>query len=242
MKSYKKDKTDIIELSKTNYFQSEWLLFGLLIILLIPTLNYNFKIIFIIIIGYLILFPDKRTILYNNLSENLGLDKRKNDKKDPNKIGNKLNILFMEGTQIIKELKPYKKTNPPVYLSIKLAWYNFQKLSESLFMNDNMTYPHHIFSTLEEKRKVILNQMSAIIVNLESSNLHETSMTINRTLPLDNHVRILIRKMTVVLNHILDILSQQINKKWENSPYIEISPVEWNSPKAYNQDNLDIII
>jgi hypothetical protein len=224
--------------------KSEWLLFGLLILLLIPTLNYNFKIIFIIIIGYFILFPDKRAILYNNLSENLGLDKHKqeNKKKDPNKIGNKLDILFMEGTEIIKELKTYKKANPPVYLSIKIAWGNFQKLSESIFINENMTYPQHIFSTLEEKRKLILNQMSSIIVNLESSNLQESSLTINRTLPLDNHIRILIRKMTVVLNHILDILSKEINKKWETTPYMEISPVEWNSPKPYNQDNLDIII
>lgn len=239
-KKNKQNKQNNNELYKMMDIQSEWVLFGLLILLLIPTLNYNFKIIFIIIIGYFIVFPDKRNIL----TEQLGIDKNKYEKKrrDPNKIGNKLDILFNEGTQIIKELKPYKKTNPPIYLSIKIAWNNFQKLSESLFINDNMTYPHHIFSTLEEKRKVILNQMSAIIVNLESSNLHETSLTINRTLPLDNHVRILIRKMTVVLNHILDILSKEINKKWENTPYMEISPVEWNSPKPYNQDNNDIMI
>jgi hypothetical protein len=222
--------------------KSEWLLFGLLIILLIPTLNYNFKIIFIIIIGYLILFPDKRTFIYNNLNETLGIDKRKTDKRDPTKIGNKLDILFVEGSEIIKELKNYKKSNQPAYSSIKLAWNNFQKLSESLFTNDNMTYPQHVFSTLVEKRKLILNQMSAMIVNIESSNLQESSLRINRTLPLDNHMRILIRKMTIVLNHILDIVSNEINKKWETSPYMEISPVEWNSPKAYNQDQFDIII
>jgi hypothetical protein len=66
--------------------KSEWILMGLLILLLIPTLNYNFKIIFIIIIVYLIFFPDKRTKLY----ENLGFDKRIDNKKDPEQIYNKL--------------------------------------------------------------------------------------------------------------------------------------------------------
>ncbi len=220
------------------YKMDEWVLFGLLILLLIPTLNYNFKIIFIIIIGYLILFPDKRTTLYNNLSENLG----SKDKRDPQQIHNKIRILCNEGTEIIKELKIYKKTNLPVYLSIKMAWNNFHKLSNSLFMNDNLTYPHHIFSTLEDERKIILNQMSAMIVNLESTNLLESSLTKNRNSPLENHIRILIRKMTVVLNHILDLLSNEINTKWENRPYMEISPVNWKGPKGYNQDKYDIII
>jgi hypothetical protein len=224
------------------YKMDELILFGLLILLLIPTLNYNFKIIFIIIIGYLILFPDKRTTLYNNLSDNLGIDKKPNDKIDPHQIHNKISILCSEGTQIIKELKTYKKTNQPVYLSIKMAWNNFHKLADSLFTNNNLTYPHHIFSTLEEERKIILNQMSAMIVNLESTNLLESSLTKNRNLPLDNHIRILIRKMTIVLNHILDLLSKEINKKWENRPYMEISPVHWNAPKAYNQEKHDIII
>jgi hypothetical protein len=38
------------------------------------------------------------------------------------------------------------------------------------------------------------------------------------------------------------MIAEFINKKWETSPYMEISPVEWNSPKAYNQDQFDIII
>ena len=48
--------------------------------------------------------------------------------------------------------------------------------------------------------------------------------------------------MTVVLDYILNIVKNKINTNWEENPSTEISPVDWGSPQAYNQNKLDIII
>jgi hypothetical protein len=105
-----------------------------------------------------------------------------------------------------------------------------------------MTYPHQLFGILLEQRKYILNQMSAMIVSLTPLNLHENTLTKDRTLPLDIHIRSLIRKFDIIINYILDIVKKYINYKWNENPYIEISPVELNDPQGYNQNKLDIVI
>jgi hypothetical protein len=81
-----------------------------------------------------------------------------------------------------------------------------------------------------------------MIVDLEALNLKESTLAKDRTLPLDIGIRVIIRKMDIVLNYILNIIKNKINSDWLEKPYNEISPVEWGEPQAYNQNKLDIII
>ena len=206
-----------------------------LIILGLPLLQYDFRLLIIIILIYFLVFPEKRNSIYDNLikNENIPINGEKN---------NNLNILYQEGNSIVKELKTYKKTNSLIYQSIKASWKNFVKLSQSVMNNTKNTYQHHVFSTLVDQRKYILNQMSALIVSSEALNLHENTLTKQRDLPLDTRIRILIRKMITVFDLILDIVKNQINSVWNENTYNELSPVEWNTPQGYNQNNLDPII
>jgi hypothetical protein len=214
------------------------ILIGLIILLLVPTLNYNFKIIFIIILLYLLIFPDKREFLYNSI----GIDNMKKKFNDPHQITGKLNMLFTEGDNNIKELKQYRKKNKSLYLSIKIAWKNLKRISEMLISNPSLTYPQHYYSILKEQRKIILNQLSSLIINSEVVNIKEISSKIESLLPFDVHIRSIIRKMSIVIDNILSIIIRDINEKWELNPSIQISPVDINSPEPYNQDSLDIII
>ncbi len=211
------------------------ILISFLIILGLPLLQYDFRLLIIIILIYFLVFPDKRNSIYNNLikSENVPIKGEKD---------NNLNILYQEGNSIIKELKIYKKPNSLIYQSIKASWKNFVKLSQSVMNNTKNTYQHHVFSTLIDQRKYILNQMSALIVSSEALNLHENTLTKQRDLPLDTRIRVLIRKMITVFDLILDIVKNQINLVWSENTYNELSPVEWNTPQAYNQNNLDPVI
>jgi hypothetical protein len=211
------------------------ILISFLIILGLPLLQYDFRLLIIIILIYFLVFPEKRNSIYDNLikNENIPINGEKN---------NNLNILYQEGNSIVKELKTYKKTNSLIYQSIKASWKNFVKLSQSVMNNTKNTYQHHVFSTLVDQRKYILNQMSALIVSSEALNLHENTLTKQRDLPLDTRIRILIRKMITVFDLILDIVKNQINSVWNENTYNELSPVEWNTPQGYNQNNLDPII
>ncbi len=206
----------------------------ILIILLLlaglPLINYNFKIVFVIIIGYLLLFPEQRTLLI----EQINSEKKKNNVIDPEQKINKLNILINEGNNLIKELKIYKKTRKALYLSIKLSWSKLSKLSINIIENPTQTFQHHIFSTLIDQRKFINEQMAAIIVGLEPLNIKENTLTIDPTLPQDQHIRILIRKMNIVLDNIFEIIKNQINLAWNANPSTEISPIEWGNPEPYN--------
>ncbi len=109
-------------------------------------------------------------------------------------------------------------------------------------INKNGTYQHHLFITLVDQRKFILNQMSALIVGLDTVSLKESTLTKDRTLPLDNYIRVSIRKLSTVFDIILEIIKNNINARWHEDPYTENSPVEWNTPQAYNQPILDTII
>ena len=233
--------------------ENNFILIILLIIIGLPMINYNFRLLIVILIGYLLIFPEQRIIFYKTL----GLDKlnalniidssyknlsNKNDDKKSKPQSKSLSILYDEGNEIIKQLKNYKKENRTVYLSIKLTWKKLMKLTNTILLNQSMTYPHQLFSILLEQRKYILNQMSAMIVSLEPLNLQENTLTKERTLPLDTHIRSLIRKMDVIINYILEIVKKYINYKWNENPYLEISPVELNTPQGYNQNQLDIVI
>jgi len=233
--------------------ENNFILIILLIIIGLPMINYNFRLLIVILIGYLLIFPEQRIIFYKNL----GLDKLNtlniidnsyknlSNKNDDNKYQSQsksLSILYDEGNEIIKQLKNYKKENRTVYLSIKLTWKKLIKLANTILLNQSMTYPHQLFGILLEQRKYILNQMSAMIVSLEPLNLQENTLTKERTLPLDTHIRSLIRKMDVIINYILEIVKKYINYKWNENPYLEISPVELNTPQGYNQNQLDVVI
>jgi hypothetical protein len=211
------------------------ILISFLIIIGLPLLQYDFRLLIIIILIFFLVFPEKRNSIYNNLikSENIPIKGEKD---------NNLNILYQEGNSILKELKAYKKPNSFIYQSIKSSWKKFVKLSQSTMNNTKNTYQHHVFSTLVDQRKYILNQMSALIVSSEGLNLHENTLTKERDLPLDTHIRILIRKMITIFDFILDIVKNQINSVWSENTYTELSPVEWNTPQAYNQNKLDPII
>jgi hypothetical protein len=211
------------------------ILLSFLIILGLPLLQYDFRLLIIIILIYFLVFPEKRNSIYNNLikSENVLIKGEKD---------NRLNILYQEGNLIVKDLKKFKKSNSLIYQSIKASWKNFMKLSQSTMNNTHNTYQHHVFSTLVDQRKYILNQMSALIVSSEALNLHENTLTKQRDLPMDTHIRVLIRKMITLFDFILDIVKNQINLVWNENTYNELSPVEWNTPQAYNQNNLDPII
>jgi hypothetical protein len=207
-----------------------------LIILGLPLLQYDFRLLIIIILIYFLVFPEKRNSIYNNLikNENIAIKGEKD---------NNLNILYQEGNSVLKELKTYKKPNSLIYQSIKSSWKKFIKLSQSTMNNTKNTYQHHVFSTLVDQRRYILNQMSALIVSSEETlNLYENTLTKQRDLPLDTHIRVLIRKMITIFDFILDIVKNQINSVWSENTYTELSPVEWNTPQAYNQNNLDPII
>ncbi len=223
---------------------NELILIGVLVLIGLPLLNYNFRIIFVILIGYLIIFPERRNMIYMILKKNINTTESIGPFKDSslNPSSNKYNTLCDEGDQLLKELKKYKRDESNVYLSIKISWKKFKKISNSLLSNTNITYPHHMFTTLIDQRKYILNQMSAMVVDLEALNLKESTLTKDRTLPLDIGVRVIIRKMDIVLNYILNIIKNKINSDWLEKPYNEISPVEWGEPQAYNQNKLDIII
>ena len=99
-----------------------------IILLGLPVINYNFKIVFIIILAYLLFYPEHRQLLYDNI----GINYMKKQTEDPNQNVNKLNGLLLEGKSIIKELKQYKKTNPRVYLSIKLSWKKIENISKQI--------------------------------------------------------------------------------------------------------------
>jgi hypothetical protein len=211
------------------------LLISFLIIIGLPLIQYNFRLVIIIIVIYFLIFPEKRNSIYNNL--NISKKNTNNGDYDMN-----MNVLYQEGNSIMKELKKFKKTNSLIYQSIKTTWKNFIKLSQSVMNNTKNTYQHHVFSTLVDQRKYILNQMSALIVSNETLNLQENTLTKQRDLPLDTHIRVLIRKMITVFDLILDMVKNQINTVWSENTYNELSPVEWNTPQAYNQNNLDPII
>jgi hypothetical protein len=206
-----------------------------LIILGLPLLQYDFRLLIIIILIFFLVFPEKRNSIYNLIkTENIPIKGEKD---------NNLNILYQEGNSILKELKTYKKPNSFIYQSIKSSWKKFVKLSQSVMNNTKNTYQHHVFSTLVDQRRYILNQMSALIVSSEETvNLYENTLTKQRDLPLDTHIRILIRKMITIFDFILDIVKNQINSVWSENTYTELSPVEWNTPQAYNQNKLDPII
>ena len=205
----------------------------ILIILLLlaglPLINYNFKIIFVIIISYLLLFPEQRNILINHINS------QKNNKiVDPEQKINKLNTLINEGNNIIKELKIYKKKNKSVYTSIKLSWSNLTKLSLNIIENPSQTFQHHIFSSLIDQRKFINEQMVAMIINSEPLSIKENTYKVNPNLPRDHHIRSLIRRMNVILDHIFEIIKKQINMIWTINPSTEISPIYWGDPEPFN--------
>jgi hypothetical protein len=221
-------------------------LLGLIILLGLPVLNYNFKIIFIIFLGYLLIYPDHREMLYNNLGiENMrkNADETNKTKNQSQSQSSQLLVLINEGKNIIKELKQYKKTNSSLYLSVKLSWRKIEKLSNTIIQNPLITYPHHLYSILKDQRKFILSQMSAILINTEPANIKELSSRYERTLPLDVHIRSLIRKISVVMDHILEMVKNNINNNWIVNPNSEISPVDIDikSPEAYQPNDLDII-
>ncbi len=213
-------------------------LIGIILLLLLSIFNYNFKIILVIILLYLLFFPDKRDILYKSLN----MDKMKKNTDDIHNNQNQISILFTEGDLNIKSLKQYRKSSPSLYLSIKNTWKSFKKNTEMIINNPRLTHPDHYYTILKDQRLIILNQMSALITNLEATNLKEITGTKDRTLPLDTHIRSIIRKMDLILGHILEIISENINKKWEMYPNTEINPVDNNSPEPYNQNILDPII
>jgi hypothetical protein len=211
---------------------TNFILIILIILLGLPVINYNFKILFIIILAYLLFYPEHRKLLYDNI----GINNMKKQTEDPNQNVNKLNGLLLEGKSIIKELKQYKKDNPRVYLSIKLAWKKIEKITMTIIENPSITYPHHLYSILKDKRQLILEQMSALIVGIKAYNLKELSSRYERTLPLDVHIRSHIRKITIVMDYILEIIKNNINETWNLNPNTEISPVDidFKSPEPYN--------
>jgi hypothetical protein len=216
----------------------ETYLIGIILLLLLSIFNYNFKIILVIILLYLLFFPDKRDILYKTLN----MDKMKKNTNDTNNNQHQTSILFEEGDLNIKSLKQYRNSSPSIYMSIKNAWKSFKKNVEMIINNPRLTHPDHYYTILKDQRLIILNQMSSLITNLEATNLKEITGTKDRTLPLDTHIRSLIRKMDLILGHLLEIVSENINKKWEMYPTTEINPVDNNSPEPYNQNILDPII
>ncbi len=211
------------------------ILITLIIILFLPVINYNFKIIFGIFFIYLLIYPEHRTLLYNNIKKN------ETNTKDPNQINNKLSILLDEGKNVIKELKQYKS---PLYLSIKNSWKKITKISKLIIENQSITYPQHLYTILKDQKLFILNQISSIIINIESLNIKERSLKYDRTLPLDEHIRYINRKLSHIIDNILNIISTNINDNWNINPSNEISPVDMdlNAPEPYNykQNILDV--
>ena len=221
---------------------TEIILIILLLLVGLPLINYNFKIVLIIIIAYLLLFPEQRILLTNQINQIIPIDNIRGNKNnrinDPHQNINKLNILIDNGNKIIKELKIYKginnTNNKSVYLSIKFSWKNLSKLSLNIIEKKNQTYQHHIFSTLIDQRKFIIEQMASMIVGLEPLNIKENTHTIDPNLPQDQHIRSLIRKMSLVLDNIFELIKKQINLVWEINPSTEISTVEWGTPEPHN--------
>jgi hypothetical protein len=231
---------------------TDFILICLLILIGLPVLQYDFRLVIIILILFLLIFQDKRKELSDYIYKTIDINRYKNKNSNNKTNGrnnnemNRLNILYNEGTSIIKSLKKilntYSKNSQSVYLSIKLTWKKFVKLSQTIMINKNGTYQHHLFITLVDQRKFILNQMSALIVGLDTVSLKESTLTKDRTLPLDNYIRVSIRKLSTVFDIILEIIKNNINARWHEDPYTENSPVEWNTPQAYNQPILDTII
>ena len=192
----------------------EKVLIGIFILLVLSISNYNFKILFTLILGYLIFFPEKRQYLYstvNNVTKESEID-----------------ILFKEGDDNIGKLHQY---NQKIYKKIKANWKKFKSTTQMLLDNSNLTYQHQHYSILKDLQTELLNDMSALIVSLKPESIQEITGTVDRTLPLDVHIRSVIRKMDFIINNILTIISTKINETWDKYPSTEISPIDINAPE-----------
>ena len=149
---------------------TEIILIILLLLVGLPLINYNFKIIFVIIIGYVLLFPEQRILLTNQINQiidvgnnntitNKNKNKNKNNRiNDPEQNINKLNILINNGDKIIKELKMYKginnTNNKSVYLSIKLSWKNLSKLALNIVEKKKSNISTSYFFDINRSTKI----------------------------------------------------------------------------------------
>jgi hypothetical protein len=214
------------------------------ILMLAFSTAYSFRTSFFIMVILIVLYQNKtfHQLLYTQiLPKQLSTSHPQTLASE--KENKQVKVLYKEGNSILHELKSHRtNANQTIFISIKNAWKRFIKLSQSIIDNKKATYQHHYFSTLIDLRKFILNQMSALIVSSKTISLHENTLMKERTLPMDTHIRILIRKMGIVINNILDITKISINENWHENPYSELSPVEWQEPQGYNQNTMDPII
>lgn len=198
-----------------------------------PLLNYNFRILLSLIIVYLIFFPESKTKLLDNLGYN--------EIKEANKIQNpKSNFLYQKGTKELElnlgQLKPFLKTKTQ-FILIEDTWKQIIDLSRMILDNPDITYPHHHFDTFQKQKNLMIKSISELIPQTPSIHLFETTLTKDRTLFLDQIVRKITRRMIYISDQLEEILKKEINHRWDQNPYSEISPVESSKhPSASNSD------
>ena len=197
---------------------TELIFIGIFILLLLSITNYNFKIIFTLILGYLIFFPEKKQYFYNTINNTINNTRKENE----------IDILFKEGNENIAKLHQYNKK---IYKRIKINWKKFKKTTLIILDNSTLTYQHQHYSILKDLHNELLNDMSSLIVSLKPESIQELTSTIDRTLPLDVHIRSIIRKMDFILNNILKIIASKINERWDTYTSTEINPIDIDSPE-----------
>lgn len=219
------------------------LLLGL-IILGLPLLGYDFKLLVIGLLVFFLSFPEQREkILGSSLIRGLQkkiIESGKDMASQPNLV------LAGEGDIIINKLGLLKFNNRRIkgqLVSINKCWKNFKKLIKTVLdQKSSLPYPHHHFETLKDLRKNLLNQISSLIVGSSPDVIRERTLLKDRTLPRDEKIRTLLRKMNFVLDQLMVILEKNINQEWKQNPYTEINPVHWSAPQAYDKDDQETFL
>jgi hypothetical protein len=211
----------------------ELILLGILIILSLPLIGYNMKIIIIAILIFFLCYPEQRANILNNPIIKETYKKIKGGLKEGLKGNSNVSILIDEGDTVILSLNELKLKKPlnGQLTPIHITWNNFVKLIKKIFNSESssdMAYSHHHYETLRDHRKKLLNQLSSLIVASSPGK--------------DEKIRLTIKKMSYITDQLMLLLENKINGVWDNNPYNKINPVQWMSPQPYDKDDVETIL
>lgn len=221
----------------------EIILIVCIIILGLPFLGYDLKLLLLGLMIFLLAFPEQREKIWNSkiVKETYqSIQESQQGASSREEI-----VLIKEGNVLIKNLGKIKfsKRLKGQLVSIKLTWKNYSSLAKSLREQKTLVaYPHHHYETLKDLRKTLLNHLSSLIVGSTPGSVKERTLLKDRTLAQDEKVRQLIRRFEYVLDRIMRLLEKEINEEWKKNPYLEINPVQWTGPQPYDKDDHETIL
>jgi hypothetical protein len=206
---------------------TELILLGILLILSLPILGYNIKLVIIALLVFFLCYPEQREKILNNPIIKTTFQKI----KDVNNsiLPNKYMTLIGEGNSIIKDLDKLRLKQPlkGQLVSIHITWNSFVKLIKLVLdENNNKVYLHHHYDTLKDHRKNILNQLTGLIVGSSPGK--------------DEKIRKIIKKVTNVIHQLMLLLEKRINDEWYRNPHNKISQIQWIGPQPYDKDDIEV--